>query len=234
MPYAIDDSTYDKAKKYPVDYGYNLRLASPTALIVHSTEGIIGQSFANAATYLYNSAKVSAHFLIGRSAEIVQFLDPQRYAAWHAGAAIPAYINPNSIGIECLHARSETWPAAQKDALAWLLNQLCDQFAIPADRVDTHGQVALPGPYIRKRDPTDWDRAAFVAWRDHVLKPPTWAARITGLPVYQRADRTGPLWGHLDPNQHVVIDDLQTGHIAELDGEPAAIGFVDIKGLEAA
>ncbi len=227
MAFSIDSTTYDKAKKYPVDYGYNLRLAAPIALIVHSTEGVIGQTFVNAATYLYTSAKVSAHFLIGRSAEIVQFLDPRRYAAWHAGAALHDYINPRSIGIECLHARSEPWPAVQKDALAWLLKQICDQFAIPADRVETHGQVALPGPYIRKRDPTDWLYPAFVVWRDQVLAPPTWSAKVIGLPVYQRSDHSGALAGYLHTGDEVVIDDLSNGHLSDHRG------FVDVKGLEA-
>ncbi len=227
MAFSIDSTTYDKAKKYPVDYGYNLRLASPISLIVHSTEGVIGQSFTSAATYLYTSAKVSAHFLIGRSAEIVQFLDPQRYSAWHAGAAQHVYLNVNSIGIECLHAHSEIWPSVQKDALAWLLRQLCDDYPIPADRVEPHGQVALPGPYIRKRDPTDWPYPAFVLWRDQVLTPPTWPAKVIGLPIYQRSDHSGALAGYLHTGDEVVIDDLSNGHLQDHRG------FVDLKGLEA-
>lgn len=56
--------------------------------------------------------------------------------------------------------------------------------------------------------------------------------RAIGLPVYQRSDRTGPLWGHLQPGQIVTIDDPSNGHIASLDGVPAGIGFVDMNGLE--
>ncbi len=118
MSYSIDMTTYPKAIKYPINHGYDDRNGVPSSVIVHSTEGKQGQTFFSAATFLYNAAKVSAHYLIGRSGEIVQFLDPVTYSAWHAGPAEAPFVNQRSIGIECLHAEGENWPIIQKNALA--------------------------------------------------------------------------------------------------------------------
>ncbi len=172
MQFSVDQNAYDKAKQYPIDHGYDGRNGMPSSIIAHSTEGIRGQSFESAANYLYHSAKVSAHFLIGRSGEIVQFLDPHWYSAWHAGPAEAPFVNQKSIGIECLHASGETWPSVQKDALAWLLNRLATQYAIPARLVETHGQIAIRGPYQRKRDPTNWPHSEFVLFVGQALNAP--------------------------------------------------------------
>jgi len=232
MALPIDSTTYAKAQRYPVGHGYSMRPGDPVSVVVHSTEGAQGQTLSSAASYIYTSSAISAHYLIGRSAEIIEFLNPNQYAAWHAGNAQSAYLNENSIGIECLHAKGENWPAAQKDALAWLLQQLCTNYAIPSTLIDTHGQVAIAGPYIRKIDPTNWAHADFILWRDALFAPEPKPYRVQGLPVYERADHTGRLWGWLSPGQTVTIDDESNGHVATLDGVPAGIGFVDLAGLE--
>ena len=232
MTYTIDSTTYDKAKTYPVYHGYATRPSAPTAIVVHSTEGVKGQTLQSAANYLYNSADVSADFLIGKAGEIIQFLDSRIFQAWHAGGqqsngtwtAQPAYANPKSIGIECLHASGESWPAVQKDALAWLLTYLVQTYAIPSLAIDTHGQIAIAGPYQRKTDPTNWSHQEFIAWRDALFVQPK-HYHVLGLPVYQRSDHTGPLWGHLAVGEQVVIDDPTNGHLADHRG------FVDINGL---
>ncbi len=115
--------------------------------------------------------------------------------------------------------------------MAWLLQELCKSYAILTTNVDTHGQVALPGPYIRKIDPTDWPHPDFIAWRDQVLRPPAKPYQVMGLPVYERSDHTGLLWGYLAPGQSVKIDDPSNGHVCEVDGVPQGIGFVDMAGL---
>lgn len=179
MTYTINTTQYDKARAYPLPadpsapkHGYERRAAAPTAIVVHSTEGGVGQALGSAANYLYTSANVSAHFLVGKGSEIIQFLDPLPYAAWHAGQSIAAYSNQRSIGIECLHAQGEPWPGAQWDTLAWLLQHLMSGYSIAHTSIDTHGQIALPGPYDRKKDPTNWPHAAFITWRDSVLAAP--------------------------------------------------------------
>lgn len=179
MSYYIDITSYNKAKAYPIGHGYATRPSGPTAIVVHSTEGAKGQTLQSAASYLYNSPDVSADFLIGKNGEIIQFLNSRTYQAWHAGGqqqngtwtAQPAFSNPHSIGIECLHSSGETWPAVQKDALAWLLAQLTAVYTIPIPSIETHGQIAIAGPYSRKLDPTNWPHAEFIAWRDAVLTP---------------------------------------------------------------
>lgn len=231
MALPIDSTTYAKAQRYPVGHGYSKRPGDPVSIVVHSTEGAVGQTLSSAANYIYTSSAISAHYLIGKQGEIIQFLDPHTYAAWHAGNAQAAYLNEHSIGIECLHAKGEDWPTVQRDALAWLLQQLCTNYAIPNTFVDTHGQIAIAGPYIRKIDPTNWPHADFIAWRDAVLLPPAVAYVVAGLPVYQRADHTGELWGTLSSGQRVKIDDPNNGHVSEVDGVPAGIGFVDMAGL---
>lgn len=240
MAFSIDRSTYNKAKRYAQRHGYQLRGTQPTSIVVHSTEGSRGQSLVRAATYLYTSADVSAHFLIGKSGEIFQFLDPKKHQAWHAGGqqldgswtALPAYSNTRSIGIECLHARGEPWPDAQKAALGWLLNDLVAAYAIPLAMVETHGQIAIPGPYKRKVDPTDWPHDAFLAWRSRSIAapaPPPIHLHVKGVPIYQRRDRTGPLVGHLTPAETVAIDAVYDDGGAHLaDGR----GFVDSNALE--
>ncbi len=167
--FSVNTEQYDKAKAYPIDHGYDERNGMPLSIVCHSTEGEIGQSFKSAADYLYASAKVSAHYLIGKSAEIVQFLDTKRYSAWHSGVAETLFVNQRAIGIECLHARGENWPSVQKDALAWLLQSIATHYTIPARLIETHGQIALPGPYVRKIDPTNWPHSDFRLFVDQAL-----------------------------------------------------------------
>ena len=234
----MDVASFDKAKKYKPGRGYELRIAAPTAIIVHSTSSLTkNTAFLAEAKFLYESSLVSAHYLIGKDGAIVRFLDPRKWAAWHAGNTIPAFLNQRSIGIELHHSVGDppySW--AQLDALAALLRSLWGLFDIPIEHIETHGQVALPGPYIRKRDPSDMPYAAFRAFRANLapdLPPPPDPPAVVpmpyivrGLPVYERADRTGPLWGHLLSGEGVMIDDLSNGHLATHEG------FVDRKGLE--
>lgn len=246
MAYFIDKTTYDKAKAYPVGHGYLTRPSAPTAIVVHSTEGAAGQTLQSAASYLYNSADVSSDFLIGKNNEIIQFLDSRKYQAWHAGGqqqdgswtAQPAYANPHSIGIECLHASGETWPQAQKDTLAWLLAQLTHDYMIPVPSIETHGQIAIAGPYQRKVDPTNWPHSDFVAWRDTVLMPaPSFHqyAVIAPCAVLTARAPDAPLAGGPDGGQTrlevgaiINVGDVQNGWlwVSPNDTDPPGIGFV--------
>jgi N-acetylmuramoyl-L-alanine amidase-like protein len=229
MTYSIDKITYDKARAYPIGHGYLTRPVAPTAIVVHSTEGAPGQTLESAATYLYNSADVSSDFLIGKAGEIIQFLDSHSYQAWHAGGqqpngswtAQPAYSNPHSIGIECLHVQGESWPAVQKDALAWLLDYLTALYHIPVLSIETHGQIAIAGPYDRKHDPTNWPHADFIAWRDSVLAPaPAYRPYqvIAPCAVFTSRSPNAPLAGGPDSGQTWLApgDIINMGH--EQDG----------------
>jgi hypothetical protein len=232
MPPVIDATTYNKHAKWPTGHGYEPRHAAPTSIVVHSTSSATKNTmFTAEANYLYNAPLVSAHFLVGKDGAIVQFLDPRAWAAWHAGNAIPAWSNQRSIGIELHHSVGDPfYPQPQIDALNALVMELCGQFTIPTAVIETHGQIALPGPYVRKHDPADWPYAGFVLWRSRLdtPPPPVHAYTVVGVPIYQRQDLVGALAGHLTSGDPVQIDATYAngaGHLA--DGR----GFVDLDGL---
>lgn len=103
--------------------------------------------------------KVSAHFLIRRSGELIQYVDC--YArAWHAGQSClgdRTKCNDFSIGIELEGTDDSLFEAAQYNTLAEVVKTLLKQFPeITQDRIVGHSDVA-PG---RKTDPGtgfDWD-----------------------------------------------------------------------------
>lgn len=101
--------------------------------------------------------RVSAHFLIRRDGEIVQFVSA-RDRAWHAGASTfcgRERCNDFSIGIELEGTDDRPFEPSQYEALVALTTAL--QLAYPLRNVTGHEQIA-PG---RKTDPGpffDWDR----------------------------------------------------------------------------
>jgi AmpD protein len=101
--------------------------------------------------------KVSAHFLIRRNGEVVQFVPPER-RAWHAGASWwrgRGACNDFSLGIELEGLDSAAFEDAQYGALVVLIRQLQARF--PIRDLAAHSDVA-PG---RKTDPGarfDWAR----------------------------------------------------------------------------
>ena len=104
--------------------------------------------------------RVSAHVLIRRRGERVQFV-PFHRRAWHAGRSSyrgRAEVNDFSVGIELEGADEVPYTAAQYRGLARLLSALFAAYpALAADRVVGHSEVA-PG---RKTDPGpafDWGR----------------------------------------------------------------------------
>jgi AmpD protein len=99
--------------------------------------------------------EVSAHFVIRRDGELLQFVSCDE-RAWHAGASSwrgRADCNDYSIGIELEGLEGETFEAAQYDALLALLRALARRY--PVDAIAGHEHVAP----ARKRDPGagfDW------------------------------------------------------------------------------
>ncbi len=104
--------------------------------------------------------EVSAHLLIRRDGELVQFVDfDQR--AWHAGNSCHRgreNCNDFSIGIELEGTDEEPYSDDQYEALAAVTRLLMDRYpGLSADRVVGHSDIA-PG---RKTDPGpafDWAR----------------------------------------------------------------------------
>ena len=108
-------------------------------------------------------SKVSAHYCITRSGEIVRLVDESK-RAWHAGKAFwrgHIDINSNSIGIE-LDNPGHTWgyveyTEPQMASLLMLLSDMKRRHDIPRANVVGHSDVAPQ----RKTDPGelfDWQR----------------------------------------------------------------------------
>lgn len=104
-----------------------------------------------------HALKVSAHFLIRRDGEVVQFVPVER-RAWHAGASAwrgRSRCNDFSVGIELEGADDSPFEAAQYRELAELIARLAA--SVPLRAIAAHSEIA-PG---RKTDPGtrfDWAR----------------------------------------------------------------------------
>lgn len=104
--------------------------------------------------------RVSAHFLIERTGEIIQFVSLFE-RAWHAGASSfngVGNCNDYSIGIELEGCDDVPYADAQYRALTALTKRLMKTFPdISSDRIVGHEQIAP----LRKTDPGpafDWAR----------------------------------------------------------------------------
>jgi AmpD protein len=103
------------------------------------------------------SLQVSAHFLVRRDGELLQFVPVQR-RAWHAGASSwrgRERCNDFSIGIELEGTDEAPFEDRQYDQLASLVRSL--RLALPLRDIAAHSDIA-PG---RKTDPGtrfDWPR----------------------------------------------------------------------------
>ena len=104
--------------------------------------------------------KVSAHVLIRRDGELIQFV-PFLQRAWHAGQSNYCgrdACNDFSIGIELEGTDDSAFEAAQYTKLAELIAALCASYpGIDASHITGHSDIA-PG---RKTDPGsgfEWDK----------------------------------------------------------------------------
>ncbi len=106
--------------------------------------------------------QVSAHFLVRRDGELIQFVSCDA-RAWHAGESVwqgRENCNDFSVGIELEGLEGERFEPAQYDVLAALIGALAQRYPIGA--VVGHEDVA-PG---RKFDPGtgfDWPRLIALA-----------------------------------------------------------------------
>ena len=104
--------------------------------------------------------RVSAHFVIGRSGDVTQFV-PVIRRAWHAGESWfdgRDRVNDFSVGVELVGSDETRFTDSQYDVLTNLTRGLQKAWpAITPDRIVGHSEIA-PG---RKTDPGphfDWDR----------------------------------------------------------------------------
>jgi AmpD protein len=109
-----------------------------------------------------HQVQVSAHFLVRRDGELVQFV-PCGKRAWHAGLSDffgRGRCNDFSVGIEIEGADDQPFTAAQYATTATLVKAL--RATLPVQAIAGHSDIA-PG---RKTDPGphfDWDRFARLA-----------------------------------------------------------------------
>lgn len=104
--------------------------------------------------------KVSAHVLIRRNGELIQYV-PFNKRAWHAGVSCydgRTQCNDYSIGIELEGTDNSSFASLQYERLATIINALLQRYPqLSPERVTGHSDIA-PG---RKLDPGkffDWKR----------------------------------------------------------------------------
>lgn len=153
---------------------YDLR--RPNYVIIHHTsQNSIAQT---QRTFQLPHTKVSAHYVIGRDGQVVQFLNDYE-RAWHAGKSkwgSLTDINSASIGIELDNNGYEVFPEVQINSLLVLLDTLKTKYLIPQLNFIGHADIAP----TRKNDPNvhfPWKKLAehgFGVWynEDFLLDPP--------------------------------------------------------------
>lgn len=233
----MDKITYRKDLRIPynpdVMCGYHLRTKTkPVAIIIHTTNGKHGTSLSGEANFLANSRDVSAHYLIGKQGQMIEFLDPSRFIAWHVGCTKndAQWGNEVSIGIEIHHTPSEgRVNEAQRYATTKLVQQLMQQYNIPAHRIETHRAVAvyckghpLAGRLGRKVDPSGWSDAEFYAWRETLTKPQLARYRVTnprGVYIRQSPQvNSTNIAGTLEFNDTFIADSINLDELGQVIG----------------
>jgi N-acetyl-anhydromuramyl-L-alanine amidase AmpD len=107
-------------------------------VVIHTTEG----SFSSCINWFQNpSAQVSAHYLVSKTGQIVQFVGDGD-TAYHVRAA-----NPHALGIEHEGFDSDpsTWTDTMYRSSARLCRWLCDTYGLPLDRQHIMGHNEVPG-----------------------------------------------------------------------------------------
>jgi len=187
--FTIDKTTYNKALRIPynpnIACGYQPRpigRLNIRSIIDHTTNGNKGTNLQQEANYICNSRDISSHYLIGKQGQIIEFLDPVLYIAYHAGCVkSTAFSNPFAIGIE-MHNTPAEGPCTplQLTALDWLVRILIEKFNIKKQYIETHRAVAvyckdhpLAGKLGRKIDPSGFPDNLFYSWRDTLYTKPT-------------------------------------------------------------
>ena len=146
-------------------------LLFPEVLIIHSISLPPGEFGGEAIDQLFTNCldpeahpyfreisdlEVSAHLLVRRTGQVIQYVPLQR-RAWHAGQSEcegRTRVNDFSIGIELEGSDDRAFEAVQYDALVELTRLLMTAFpAIVPDRIYGHSDIAPgrktdPGPYF--------------------------------------------------------------------------------------
>jgi N-acetylmuramoyl-L-alanine amidase len=145
------------------NHGERRGFARPDSVILHYTGMPTGQA---ALDWLRDpGSELSSHYLLAEDGEIVQLVEESR-RAWHAGLGVwkgMRDLNSASIGVEIANPGHEgglpPFPRAQIDATIALCRDIVSRYAIRAERILAHSDIAPS----RKRDPGErfpWDALA--------------------------------------------------------------------------
>lgn len=193
----------------------------PDIIVIHYTAMA---DWTRARDWLCNpAAEVSAHYIISPQGEVVQLVEEDQ-RAWHAGAGSwgdVTDVNSRSIGIELSNDGSSPFAAPLMDALGGLLPAIMDRWAIPAERVIGHSDLA-PG---RKIDPgARFDWARLLRGGMAISAAPTAPVDVDHDAFLQDVARIGY---NPDLDMDVVLPALRLrhrqGHCGPLDGWDCAI-----------
>ena len=142
----------------------------PEAVVIHIIEGSLA---AADSWFLAPESKVSAHYGVGRTGEVHQYVG-EADTAFHAGRVWKAKwgrlkprVNPNlyTIGIEHEGRGASEWPDAMYESSARLIADVCTRWSIPIDREHIVGHREIYGRKTCPNDAVDLDRLIAMARR---------------------------------------------------------------------
>lgn len=130
-----------------------------TAIILHHTASF---NFNGELAWMQDpTAKVSAHYLIGRDGKIAQLVKDE-HVAYHAGHSEldgKKYVNNFSIGIELTgDTTKKPLTEEQWDSMVWLVKKLMKKHDIDAARVVDHRYIAPDRKVDLDPKNFDWER----------------------------------------------------------------------------
>ena len=206
---------YQKNNKLPPGTGYSQR--SPTltyhSLVIHTTNGRAGSSFSAELNYLITSPDVSAHYIVSKTGEIVQMLEPANYMAWHTGRTkdITKYGNPHAIGVEVHFSPLEgMWTGEMWDAITELARKY-----ITLEKV-THREIATPPG--RKIDPSGISDEGFAYWKKNYPRPYSIYKATTRVNIRERPTRDSKILATINQDASVFSFNGDVVFGEEIDG----------------
>lgn len=125
----------------------------------------------------------------------------------HAGAC-----NAHHLGVEnCGDFNARPPSPAQLTLLLAINRAILEHWGMPPETVNVHNECmpgrTCPGKYLTG---TQIRAALNSPW-----PVPSRRYKVAGLPIYERSDRQGALWGHLKEGEPIEIDDPDNGHLAD-------------------
>jgi len=194
---------YQKNKHLKPNEGYSLRNKSIEykTLVIHTTNGRANSSIEAERNFLIMSKDVSAHYLVSKTGDTFQLLDPKEYMAWHTGKTFtPDTANPSAIGVEVHFSPLEGfWNGLMWEEITKLAN------FNPKLSPVMHRQIAAPAG--RKIDPSGVTDAGFAHWKKMRFLPYTMYYTTSRANIRQSATRYSKVVVTLEANTPVMSFD---------------------------